>query len=60
MNTNHLPYADMARIEAERNALELAIHQIARTKIMDEVSAIRMRAIAHATIRRLYLEDRAA
>jgi hypothetical protein len=60
MSPDHLPYVDMAKIEAERDALELAIHAIARVRIMDAVSAIHMRGLARATIRRLYLEDRAA
>jgi hypothetical protein len=58
MNTSYLPYAEMARIEAERDALELAVRQIARVRIMDAVSAIHMRAIAHAAMRRIHSDVR--
>jgi hypothetical protein len=44
----------MARLEAERDALELAVHTIARVKIMDSLSAIHMRAIAHGALRKIY------
>jgi hypothetical protein len=48
----------MARIEAERDALELAVRAIARTQIMDAVSAIHMRSIARAAMRRIHLDTR--
>lgn len=54
MSPEHLPYVDMARLEAERDALELAVHTIARVKIMDSLSAIHMRAIAHGALRKIY------
>ena len=61
MSTDRLPFVDMARVEAERDELELAIHAIARVRIMDSLSAIHMRAIAYSALRKLYSgEERAA
>ena len=41
---------DARRAELERDELQRAIVTIARTRIMDGVSAIRMRSIAYAAL----------
>jgi len=38
------------RAELERDELERAIREIARVRIMDGISAIRMRSIAYAAL----------
>jgi hypothetical protein len=41
---------DARRTELERDELHRAIREISRVRIMDGLSAIRMRSIAHAAL----------
>jgi hypothetical protein len=47
---------DAAKTEADRDELAYAMREIERVKIMDGISAIRMRAIAKATLKKVKCE----